>query len=68
MYFRTIAGIPAVTPVDKFAYQLSSEMYSEPVGLYYGEKYFGEEAKKILLKLYIKLLILINQESKIMKF
>ena len=46
MYYRTIAGIPAVTPVEKFAYQLSSNMYSEPVGLYYGEKYFGEEAKK----------------------
>ena len=46
MYFRTIAGIPANTPIDKFAYQLASNMYSEPVGLYYGEKYFGEEAKK----------------------
>ena len=46
MYFRTIAGIPANTPVEKFAYQLASGMYSEPVGLYYGEKYFGEEAKK----------------------
>ena len=46
MYFRTIAGIPANTKIDKFAYQLASGMYSEPVGLYYGEKYFGEEAKK----------------------
>ena len=46
MYFRTIAGIPANTPIEKFAYQLASGMYSEPVGLYYGEKYFGEEAKK----------------------
>jgi len=46
MYYRTIAGIPKNTPVDKFAYQLASNMYSEPVGLYYGEKYFGEEAKK----------------------
>ncbi|MBQ8293736.1 MAG: M13 family peptidase [Bacilli bacterium] len=46
LYFRTIAGIPANTPLEKFAYQLASNMYSEPVGLYYGEKYFGEEAKK----------------------
>ena len=46
MYFRTIAGIAANTPLEKFAYQLASNMYSEPVGLYYGEKYFGEEAKK----------------------
>ena len=46
VYYRTIAGIPANTPIEKFAYQLASGMYSEPVGLYYGEKYFGEEAKK----------------------
>ena len=46
MYFRTIAGIPANTPIEKFAYQLASSMYAEPVGLYYGEKYFGEAAKK----------------------
>ena len=46
LYFRTIAGIPANTPIEKFAYQIASGMYSEPVGLYYGKKYFGEEAKK----------------------
>ena len=45
-YMRAIAGIPAVTPIDKFAYELASSLYSEPVGVYYGEKYFGEEAKK----------------------
>lgn len=45
-YYRAIAGIPAVTPIDKFAYDLASSIYSEPVGVYYGEKYFGEEAKK----------------------
>lgn len=46
MYYRTIAGIAANTPLEKFAYQLASGVYSEPVGLYYGKKYFGEEAKK----------------------
>ena len=46
LYYRTIAGIASVTPIEKFAYQLASNMYSEPVGLYYGRKYFGEEAKK----------------------
>ena len=46
VYYRTIAGIPKNTPIEKFAYQLACDMYSEPVGLYYGEKYFGEEAKK----------------------
>ena len=43
---RALSGIAAVSPAEKFAYQLASGMYSEPVGLYYGEKYFGEEAKK----------------------
>jgi len=43
---RAISGIAAVSSPEKFAYQLASSMYSEPVGLYYGEKYFGEEAKK----------------------
>ena len=45
-FYRAMSGIPAMSPIDKFAYQLASGMYSEPVGLYYGEKYFGEEAKK----------------------
>ncbi len=43
---RAISGIAAVSSPEKFAYQLASSLYSEPVGLYYGEKYFGEEAKK----------------------
>ena len=46
VYYRTIAGIKSNTPLEKYAYQVASGMYSEPVGLYYGEKYFGEEAKK----------------------
>ena len=45
-FHRALSGIAAVSSPEKFAYQLSSGMYSEPVGLYYGEKYFGEEAKK----------------------
>ena len=45
-FTRAISGIAAVSSAEKFAYQLASSLYSEPVGLYYGEKYFGEEAKK----------------------
>ena len=45
-YYRALSGIAKNTSTEKFAYQLASNMYSEPVGLYYGEKYFGEEAKK----------------------
>ena len=43
---RALSGIAANSSAEKFAYQLASNMYSEPVGLYYGEKYFGEDAKK----------------------
>ena len=43
---RSLSGIAAAPSTEKFAYQLASGQYSEPVGLYYGEKYFGEEAKK----------------------
>ena len=43
---RSLSGIAAAPNPEKFAYQLASSEYSEPVGLYYGEKYFGEEAKK----------------------
>ena len=34
---RALSGIAASSSPEKFAYQLSSGMYSEPVGLYYGE-------------------------------
>ena len=45
-FHRALSGIAASSSPEKFAYQLASGMFSEPVGLYYGEKYFGEEAKK----------------------
>ena len=48
---RALSGIAANSPVEKFAYQLASSLYSEPVGLYYGEKYFGEEAKKDIIEI-----------------
>ena len=46
MYMRALTGVAKMQSIEKFAYQLASSMYSEPVGIYYGEKYFGEEAKK----------------------
>ena len=45
-YLRALTGIAQIPAVEKFAYQLAANCYSEPVGLYYGEKYFGEAAKK----------------------
>ena len=46
IYDRALMGIAKPTELKKFAYQLASSVLSEPVGYYYGLKYFGEEAKK----------------------
>ena len=48
-FYRALSGIAAGSSAEKFAYQLASGLYSEPIGLYYGEKYFGEEAKKDII-------------------
>ena len=45
-YYRAITGAAKMQSIEKFAYNLAAGMYSDPVGVYYGEKYFGEEAKK----------------------
>lgn len=45
-YRRALMGIAADPVIEKEAYQLASELYKEPVGVYYGRTYFGEEAKK----------------------
>ena len=50
-FHRALSGIAANSSPEKFAYQLASGLYSEPVGLYYGEKYFGEEAKKDIIEI-----------------
>ena len=44
-YSRALSGIAVMPSVEKYAYYLTSEFYSEPMGLYYGDKYFGQEAK-----------------------
>ena len=45
-FHRALTGVAKMQNPDKFAYNLASGLYSDPVGIYYGEKYFGEEAKK----------------------
>ena len=46
MFSRALMGVAQMQSIEKFAYNLASGMYSEPVGIYYGDKYFGQEAKK----------------------
>ena len=45
-FMRALTGVAVMQPIDKFAYNLASSIYSEPVGIYYGDKYFGKEAKQ----------------------
>lgn len=55
-YRRALRGIEKESSVEKKAYQLASNMYSEPVGVYYGRTYFGEEAKKDVVSLVRKII------------
>ncbi|MFA6829315.1 MAG: M13 family metallopeptidase [Bacilli bacterium] len=51
VYRRTLSGIAANPTIEKQAYRLASENFSEPIGLYYGKTYFGEEAKKDVVEM-----------------
>lgn len=55
-YTRTLRGVSKDPVLEKRAYHLVSRIYSEPVGVYYGREYFGEEAKKDVVNM-VKLII-----------
>ena len=55
-YRRVLSGVAADPTMEKQAYQTASRMYSEPVGVYYGRTYFGEEAKKDVVDLVHKII------------
>lgn len=48
---RALMGIAADPVLEKQAYQVVSNVFSEPIGIYYGREYFGEEAKKDIVAL-----------------
>ncbi|WP_051999847.1 M13 family metallopeptidase [Schleiferilactobacillus shenzhenensis] len=45
-FSRAMTGSPEAPSQEKHAYRLANSHFSEPVGIYYGRKYFGEKAKK----------------------
>ena len=55
-YMRALTGVAADPALEKQAYKTVSGMYSEPVGVYYGRTYFGEEAKKDVVDLVKKII------------
>ena len=50
-FSRALSGIAKPTDPVKFAYRLASNYFDQPIGLYYGRKYFGEEAKKDVVEM-----------------
>lgn len=46
LFGKALSGVQKNAPIEKQAYRLASSFFSEPIGLYYGKTYFGEEAKK----------------------
>ncbi|MCR5264713.1 MAG: M13 family peptidase, partial [Clostridiales bacterium] len=55
-YSRALTGVASDPSLEKQAYKTASGMYSEPVGVYYGRTYFGEEAKKDVVGLVKKII------------
>lgn len=55
-YRRALTGVAADPALEKQAYQMVSNFYSEPIGVYYGRTYFGEEAKKDVVDLVKKII------------
>ena len=50
-YRRALMGIAKDPTLEKDAYRMVSRYFSEPIGVYYGRTYFGEEAKKDVINL-----------------
>ncbi|MBR3076308.1 MAG: M13 family peptidase [Oscillospiraceae bacterium] len=55
-YSRALRGVAVDPSLEKQAYQTASELYAEPIGVYYGRTYFGEEAKKDVVDMVKKII------------
>ena len=56
IYRRALMGVQEEPTLEKQAYRLVSSLFSEPIGVYYGREYFGEEAKKDIVSLVHKII------------
>ncbi|WP_155287175.1 M13 family metallopeptidase [Lacticaseibacillus zhaodongensis] len=50
-YNRALSGAPTAISQVKHAYRLANSFFSEPIGVYYGVTYFGEDAKADVIKM-----------------
>jgi putative endopeptidase len=60
-YHRSLVGLAADPSIEKQAFRAADDAFSEPVGLYYGETYFGPEAKKDVIDM-VKSIIAMYKE------
>ncbi len=51
LFGRKLMGVEATPVLEKRAYKLVSGLFCDVIGLYYGETYFGSEAKHDITKL-----------------
>lgn len=63
-YNRALRGVEKEPALNKKAYHTASNMFSEPVGVYYGRTYFGEEAKKDVVSLVKKIIATYKEKMK----
>ena len=50
-FSNTLRGTNKIISLKKYAYQIANSFYDEVIGIYYGKKYFGEEAKKDVINI-----------------
>ena len=64
IYRRALMGIEKDPVLEKQAYQVVSHIFSEPIGVYYGREYFGEEAKADIVSLVKKIINMYMERMK----
>lgn len=64
IYSRALRGVAKTPALEKRAYQMVSNIFSEPIGVYYGKTYFGEEAKKDVVLLVKKIISTYKEKMK----
>ena len=55
-YSMAISGQQELASVERHAYSIANSLFSEPIGIYYGQKYFGEKAKSDVTKMVEKII------------
>ena len=55
-YLNKLMGIKEMPPIEKQAYRFVSKMFDQPIGVYYGRKYFGEAAKSDITSIVEKII------------